>query len=202
MSLLEQLKTEALDRDLINPEDELDPELVFTLVRDMTYQRASNRLPETIISEWKGTCSGKHYLLHKLFAEMGLDSEIMACTSAEPVDPKDIPESIQPLYESANRRFVDVHNYLLLTVPGDGQMIVDATFPMSSRNKALVVNEQFIMGQDQKLAANPMKTFAIPPGRDPQDFKDELLQKYFSPAELEFREVVIKAISGGSFSDK
>lgn len=196
------LREAALERELIDPNAELDPELVFTLVRDMTYQRASNRLPETIITEWKGTCSGKHYLLHKLFAELGLDSEIMACTSAEPIDPKDIPESIQPLYESANRCFVDVHNYLLLATPGGGQMIVDATFPMSSRNKGLVVNEQFIMGQDQQLAANPMKTYTIPPGRDPQAFKDELLQKYFSPAELEFREMVIKAISGGSFSNK
>ena len=74
-------------------------------------------------------------------------------------------------------------------------MIVDATFPMSARDSGMVVNEHFVMGQDQKLAAKPIKTFTIPPGRDPQEFKDELLHKYFSPAELEFREVVIEAIS-------
>ena len=27
---------------------------------------ASNRDPETTINEWRGTCSGKHYLLQKL----------------------------------------------------------------------------------------------------------------------------------------
>jgi hypothetical protein len=200
MTLLDRLKSAALERDLIDPDDELDPELVFTLVRDMAYQRASSRRPETIISEWRGTCSGKHYLLHKLFAELGLESEIIACTSNEPVDSKVIPDSLQPLYESANRRFVDVHNYLLLSVPGGGQMIVDATFPSSTQNPKLVVNERFVMGEDQQLAAEPLQTFTIPPGRDAQEFKDELLHKYFTPAELEFREVVIKAISDKSIS--
>jgi hypothetical protein len=201
MTLLEQLKKAAIERDLITPDDELNPELVFCLVRDMNYQRASNRLAETIISEWKGTCSGKHYLLHDLFAELGLDSEIMACTSAELVDPDDIPASIQPLYESANRRFVDVHNYLLLSVPDGGQMIVDATFPLSAKKSGLVANEHFVMGQDQELSANPINTFTIPPGRDAQEFKDELLKKYFTPAELEFREVVIKALSKQDLPD-
>jgi hypothetical protein len=196
MSLLDLLKTEAVKRDLIEQNRELDPELVFTLVRDMPYQRAINRDPETIINEWRGTCSGKHYLLQALFAELGLQSEIVACTSAEEVDPKDIPESIQPLYEAANRRFVDVHNYLLLTVPSGDQMIVDATFPLSAKDSGLVVNEHFVMGEDQKLVAKPLKTFTIPPGRDPQAFKDELLQEYFTPTELEFREVVIEALSG------
>lgn len=198
MSLLDLLKTEAVKRDLIEQNRELDPELVFTLVRDMPYQRAGDRRPETTIAEWRGTCSGKHYLLQALFAELGLQSEIVACTSLEEVDPKDIPESIQPLYEAANRRFVDVHNYLLLTVPGGDQMIVDATFPLSAKDSGLVVNEHFVMGEDQKLAAKPLKSFTIPPGRDPQEFKDELLQEYFTPAELEFREVVIEAISDGS----
>jgi hypothetical protein len=201
MSLLDLLKTAAIERDLIDEDSELDPELVFTLVRDMAYQRASNRDPETIIKEWQGTCSGKHYLLHKLFAELGLESEIIACTSTEPVGPQDIPATIQPLYEAANRRFVDVHNYLLLAVPAGGRMIVDATFPLSARNSGLVVNEYFVLGQDQQVAANSLETFTIPPGRDAQEFKDELLHKYFTPAELEFREVVIKAISAGSFKE-
>jgi hypothetical protein len=195
MSLLDLLKTAAIERDLISRDEELDPDLVFTLVRDMTYQRASNRDPETIIAEWRGTCSGKHYLLHKLFAELGLDSEIIACTSAEPVEPDGIPASIQSLYEASNRRFVDVHNYLLVAVPGGDQMIVDATFPLSARNSGLVVNERFVIGQDQKLAAIPIKTFTIPPGHDAQEFKDELLQEHFTPAELEFREIVIAFLS-------
>jgi hypothetical protein len=201
MNLLDQLKSEALKRDLIGQDIALDPELVFTLVRDMPYQRASDRRPETTIAEWQGTCSGKHYLLHALFTELGLTSKIVACTSAEPVDPTKIPPSIQPLYEAANRRFVDVHNYLLVEVPGDGQMIVDATFPLSARNSGMVVNETFVLGEDQQLAAKPLESFVIPPGVDAQEFKDELLHEHFTPAELEFREIVINAISRGSLSE-
>ena len=149
MSLLNLLKSEAINRELVDPDLELDAPLVFSLVRDMPYQRASDRHPETIIAEWRGTCSGKHYLLHMLFEELGLPSTIMACTSISPVDPHEVSSSILPLYEAANRRFVDVHNYLVVTVPGGIQMIVDATWPLSARQFGMVVNETFIPGQDQ-----------------------------------------------------
>ena len=201
MHLLNLLKSEAVKRDLIDPSLELDPVTVFLLVRDMPYQRASDRRPETTIAEWRGTCSGKHYLLQALFAELGLPSKLIACTTVEPVDPAEIPPSLKSLYEAANRRFVDVHNYLLVTVPDDGQMVVDATFPLSARKSGMVVNETFVLGQDQQIAAKPLEAWIIPPERDAQDFKDELLQKHFTPAELEFREVVIAALSCGTFSE-
>ena len=47
----------------------------------MTYQRASDRQPETLIREWRGTCSGKHYLLQALFAELGIPARLIACTT-------------------------------------------------------------------------------------------------------------------------
>lgn len=195
MQLMNLLKTEALRRGLVDQETELDAEKVFYLVRDMPYQRASNRQPETIIAEWRGTCSGKHYLLQALFAELDLPSQVMACTSVTPIDPDEIPTSLIPLYEAANRRFVDVHNYLLVTVPGNDQMVVDATWPLSARKSGMKVNEDFILGEDQQLATEPLDTWSIPDGRDAQDFKDELLQKHFTPTELKFREVVIAALA-------
>jgi hypothetical protein len=201
MRLLNLLKSEALKRDLIDPSLELDPATVFLLVRDMPYQRASDRRPGTTIAEWRGTCSGKHYLLQALFAELGLPSKLIACTTVEPVDPAEIPPSLMSLYEAANRRFVDVHNYLLVAVPDDGQMVVDATFPLSARKSGMVVNETFVLGQDQQIAAAQLETWVIPPERDAQDFKDELLHKYFTSAELEFREIVITALSSGAFGD-
>jgi hypothetical protein len=201
MRLLDLLKSEAVKRDLIDPSLELDPATVFSLVRDMPYQRASDRHPETTIAEWRGTCSGKHYLLQALFAELGLPSKLIACTSVEPVDPAEIPPSLMSLYEAANRRFVDVHNYLLVTIPDDGQMVVDATFPLSARKSGMVVNEIIVLGQDQQIAAKPLETWIVPPERDAQDFKDELLHKHFTPDELEFREVVIAVLSSRAFSE-
>lgn len=195
MNLLNQLKSEAIQRGLINTETVLDAATVFALVRDMPYRRASNRLPGTIIKEWQGTCSGKHYLLKALFAELGLASEVMACTSVTPVDPAQVPEDLQALYQAGNRRFVDVHNYLLVNLADGRQMIVDATWPLSARGSGLQVNEEFVLGQDQRLAANPLQTWKVPEDQDPQDFKDQLLQTNFTPAELEFREAVIQALS-------
>ena len=195
MSLLDLLKSEAVRRGLVHPSVDLDAAEVFSLVRDMPYHRANDRQPATIITEWRGTCSGKHYLLQALFAELGLSSQVIACTAATPIDSKDVPEELQALYREANCRFVDVHNYLSLDVPQGRRMIVDATWPLSARQAGMVSNESFVLGEDQQLAAEPIENWVIPPGRDPQEFKDELLHKYFTPAELDFREIVIRAIS-------
>jgi hypothetical protein len=194
MGLLQILKSEAIHRRLLDPAGELDAGNVFRLVRDMPYRRASDRRPETIIAEWRGTCSGKHYLLKQLFAELGLDSQVIACTTIVPVSPSQVPESHQALYEAANRRFVDVHNYLLVSLPEGGSMIVDATWPLSAVDAGLTVNEEFVLGQDQRIAAEPVESWLVPDGRDPQAFKDELLRTYFTPAELEFREEVIRVL--------
>ena len=194
MRLLDFLKQEALQRGLINPDAEMDAAIAFALVRDMPYRRASDRHPETTIREWQGTCSGKHYLLQALFAELDLPSQIIACTTVVPVDRDDVPDHLLPLYESANRRFVDVHNYLLVTLPGGGQMVVDATWPLSAAGTGLTANPAFVLGQDQQIAAVPLESWPIPPGRDPQDIKEELLRTHFTPAELLFREEVIMAL--------
>lgn len=194
MRLLSLIKSEAVRRGLLDPGAKIDAATAFILVRDMPYRRASDRSPETTIAEWRGTCSGKHYLLQALFAELGLPSQVMACTTIYPIDPDDVPASQYRLYEDANRRFVDVHNYLLVKLPGGGQMIVDATWPLSARKAGLTVNETFIFGQDHRLAAVPVESWQIPPDRDPQEFKDELLRAHFTPDELEFREEVIRSL--------
>lgn len=194
MKIIELLKEEATRRGLLTPGESLDADKVFKLVRDMPYRRASDRQPETIIRQWQGTCSGKHYLLQALFAELGFESKLMACTTITPVAEDKIPLDLRPLYESAKRRFVDVHNYLFVYGPGETRTIVDATFPFSARQAGLVSNDSFIPGQDQQLASKPLQSWEIPPDRDPQAFKDELLHKYFTPAELELREIIIQAM--------
>jgi hypothetical protein len=188
------LKSEALDRNLLDPDQALDAARVFQLVRDMPYRRASDRRPETTIAEWQGTCSGKHYLLKGLFAELGLPSQVMACTTITPIDPSQVPDSHLALYEAANRRFVDIHNYLQVMLPDGESMIVDATFPLSAAESGLTVNVDFVLGQDHQIAAEALETWPIPEDRDPQAFKDELLSAHFTPVELEFREEVIGAL--------
>ena len=88
--LLDTLKSEAIQRSLLKPEEGIDLKKAFLLVRDMPYTRASSRDSETIIHEWRGTCSGKHYLLKKLFAELGYQSKLIACTTVNHIDPKSV----------------------------------------------------------------------------------------------------------------
>jgi hypothetical protein len=191
--LLDLLKEEALRRGLLAPGAALDAPQVFRLVRDMRYHRASNRQPETILAEWQGTCSGKHYLLRDLFAELGLPSTVMACTVAMPVAERDVKPEVRPLWEAANRRFVDVHNYLVVHHPAS-DTIVDATWPLGMPNR--VSNPDFIPGQDQILALPPQQSWPVPSDRDAQQFKQDLLAVHFTPAELEFRELIIAYVSG------
>jgi len=192
--LLELLKSKAIEKGLLKVEDEIDLEKAFLLVRDMPYIRASSRDPKIIIAEWRGTCSGKHYLLKGLFAELGYSSRLMACTTVTYIDPKKVLGELRKLLRQSNGRFVDVHNYLILELP-EGEMIVDATWPASARGMGTVINEHFVLGENQKIAVEPLKSWIVPDDRDSQDFKNEILEDSFTSEELAHRDEFVKALS-------
>ena len=192
--LLQSLKSKAVERGLLEPEEEIDAEKAFLLVRDMPYTRASSRDPETTIQEWRGTCSGKHYLLKSLFAELGYASRLIACTTVAHIDPKEAPGKLRELLERSNGRFVDVHNYLILELPNT-EMVVDATWPLATKDQGMVVNERFVLGENHKIACEPIKSWVVPADGDPQAFKAEILKDTFTPEELAHREEFIQALS-------
>ena len=191
--LLQILKSKALEKGLLKPEEEIDAEKAFTLVRDMPYTRASSRDSETIIAEWRGTCSGKHYLLKKLLAELGYHSRLIACTTVTLIDPKDVRGKLRKLLEQSHGRFVDVHNYLVLELP-DREMIVDATWPLATKGMGTVVNERFVLGENQQIACEPIKTWVVPEEGDSQEFKNKILIESFTPEELAHREEFIQTL--------
>lgn len=191
--LLETLRTKALERGLLKPEEQIDAAKAFFLVRDMPYVRASSRDPDTIIREWRGTCSGKHYLLKKLFAELGYASRLIACTTVTHIDPKEARGKLRRLLEQSGGRFVDVHNYLILELPGK-EMIVDATWPLATKGMGTVVNERFVPGEDHRIACEPIQTWVVPEGGDSQAFKNDILKASFTPQELAHREEFIKTL--------
>ena len=194
MSLLELLRNNAVERGLLDINAEIDTATAFRLVRDMAYHRASDRRPETIIREWRGTCSGKHYTLKALFAELGIPAKLIACTEAINMDINLVPSDLHELYKAAKGRFVDVHNYLIVKMP-EGEMVVDATWPQGSQKYGLVVNEHFIPGVDQTIAGTPLQVWEVPDDVTPQKFKQDLLEENFTPHELAFRDAYIEAIS-------
>ena len=80
MELMPLLKSQAVARDLLEEEENISPEKVFTLVRDMKIQPARTRSPVDVLTEWQGTAATKHYLLDALLSEMGYETQLMMCT--------------------------------------------------------------------------------------------------------------------------
>jgi hypothetical protein len=194
MDLLALLRSEAEKRGLLPAGAELDAPRVFALVRDMPYLRASSRAPETTIREWRGTCSGKHYLLKALFAELGIGSRLVACSTQLEIDPDQVPDELRHIVEKAGAKIVDIHNYLVLEL-ADGDMVVDATFPAALKQLGFHVNEEFVLGKDQELASKPIGVWEVPEDVDPQEYKNELLGKLFTDEQLALRDRFIVALS-------
>lgn len=194
MHLLALLKEEAVKLDLLAIDAAIDAATAFYLIRDMPYIRASSRKPETIIQEWRGTCSGKHYTLKALFAELGISSHVMACTAVYEFGIENAHETVQQALAGTDIKFVDVHNYLILELP-EGDMIVDATWPLMSKGFGTIVNEVFALGESQTIACESIQTWVVPEDGDPQAFKDNLLHTNFTEAELIHRDKIIKLIN-------
>jgi hypothetical protein len=174
--LLSMLEAESQRRGLVEPGRTIDAKAAFALVRDMPYQRASSRAPEVVIQEWRGTCSGKHYLLDRIFEEEGMESKVIMCTHRFTEEttanyPPDLREVV------ARSPVPDVHTYIRLNTD-DGWMTVDATWPAKAGPLGTTVNSEFKLGQDMTLACSPIETFEVPNGRDPQAFKEELIERF------------------------
>jgi hypothetical protein len=179
MSLTSDLKAGAVARGLFPDDRPLTAPAAFALVRDMPYERASSRATERTIAEWRGTCSGKHYLLQALFTELGLRSTLIACTHE--FTPESAPWLPPPLLAEVVRRpLPDVHNFLRLqpfpnTERADEWMTVDATWPLTAASLGLPVNERFELGHDHQLACDPIEVFHVPEEVDPQELKERLI---------------------------
>ena len=74
------------------------------------------------------------------------------------------------------------------------EMIVDATWLKSTKGLGTVVNEDFVRGEDQRIACEPLQIWEVPADRDPQEFKEEILRGNFTPEELNHREELIKTL--------
>ena len=175
-NLTELLELEGHKRGLIASDQTLTAESAFALVRDMPYQRASSRRPESIIEEWRGTCSGKHYLLDWIFREMGMDSRVIMCTHRFTLENTGhFPPDLRSLV--AQEPVPDVHTYIRLESPA-GWMTVDATWPSSTQPLGMPVNQSFKPGDDMTIACDPIETREVPEGRDPQEFKEQLIAEF------------------------
>ena len=198
MSLTGDLKAAAVARGLFPDDRPVTAPAAFALVRDMPYERASSRSPAATIAEWRGTCSGKHYLLNALFTELGLQTALLACTHEfTPETAPWLPPQL--LAEVARAPVPDVHTFLRVqpfpnTERADEWMTVDATWPLAAGAHGLPVNERFELGRDQALACDPIEVFHVPEGDDAQALKERLIALH-AGGQQERRERFIVALS-------
>ena len=182
------LEFEGRKRGLLAPGERATAKSAFALVRDMPYRRASDRRPESVVREWQGTCSGKHYLLDQIFRETGMDSRIIMCTHQFTTEnTRHFPADLRALV--AQQPVPDVHTYIRLHSGGASlnidtsltrgvSMTVDATWPSSAAPLGMPVNHSFTPGDDMTIACDPIDTFEVPPGSDPQAFKEDLIAEF------------------------
>ena len=179
-TLTELLEQEARKRGLIVSDETVTAESAFALIRDMPYQRASTRRPESIIEEWRGTCSGKHYALDRIFREMGMDSRVIMCTHRFKADNTGhFPANLRALV--AQEPVPDVHTYIRLETRR-GWMTVDATWPSCAQSVGMSVNRVFNAGEDMTVACDVINAFEVPSGQDPQEFKEQLIEEFCGAA--------------------
>ena len=170
------LEKEGRERGLLSAGEPLTAERAFALVRDMPYRRASSRRPEAIVDEWRGTCSGKHYLLANIFRELGLESRVIMCTHRFTAqNTGHFPEELKELL--AGGSVPDVHTYLRVNTT-KGWTAVDATWPSSAEPLGMPVNHDFLPGCNMELACDPVDSYMVPTSRDPQEFKEQLIHRF------------------------
>ncbi len=200
MLLLSTLRAEAESRGLIEPGEHLDAARLFQLVRDMPYRRASSRQPEITIREWRGTCSGKHYLLKALLEEFGLNVILIAATHEYTAE--NIPWAPPELRAFLDEAPVpDVHNFLRVEIDPSHErqdwMTVDATWPLAARTLGLPVNERWVDGRDMHVAADPIELFHVPEEtpfeEQAQQFKQRIIEREFGD-QAERRDRFIEAM--------
>lgn len=191
LPLTHLLHAQAAARGLRDPKAPLPgvPE-AFALVRDMPYARAATHDPAGVLRGWRGTCSTKHELLAALLAERGLPSTVIACTQLITLPPNAPPDL---LALGGGAPVVDIHNYLIVHAP-QGDMRVDATWPLAAGPLGLPVNPEWRWGEDQQLACTPLESWPVPPGESVADFKARLLRERYTPQELERRDRFIREV--------
>lgn len=173
MTLIPALRAAALARGLIEADARIDAAHAFALVRDMPYARASDPRPETLIEEWRGTCSGKHLLLGALLRELGHDSMLIhVLHEFTPRNSPWLPPHL--LAEAARAPVPDVHNFLMVDHDA-GWFAVDATWPLAARTLGLPANELWTPGRNMTVAADVDEIYDTPDDEDPLEFKARVL---------------------------
>lgn len=177
MGLLQDFKAAAVQRARFPDDQSLNNAALFSLVRDMPFERASALTPETVVSEWRGTAPGKHVLLQGLYEEFGLGTMLICglhefTQASHPWLPQHLLDDLE-----RDGPVRDVAMFLRLHIGGDW-MTIDATWPLAAAHLGLPVNERFEENHEMTLACDPDEVYHIPPQADPEEFEQIMIERY------------------------
>ncbi|MDB5937221.1 MAG: hypothetical protein JWQ01_4565 [Massilia sp.] len=167
-------------------------ELLFC-IRDIPYGRpASPRDPISVLTDWRGTCSGKHLLAQASLAAMGLHSTLY-CLPYRLDDALDtLPREV--VSEYAGHGLWDVHNYLEVNA-AQGAIKVDVTWSRKLSTFGFPTTLAWDGIEDFRIAAPPGEAISVPNDADLATIKDQLLARLNPPSARALRERYIEALS-------
>lgn len=174
-----QLRAAAIQRGVLAASASLNVAEAVRIVRDLPYARAADRRPETIIEEWRGTCSGKHYLLAQVLEELG--AAVMVIHATHHFTPENSPWLPPDLLAEAARAPVpDVHTFLRVQLDAfrDEWFTVDVTWPLGAQALGMPVNEGFDHRTDHRIAADVEEIVHVDEDDDPQEVKERLVEAH------------------------
>lgn len=130
---------------------------LFEVVRDIPYGDIGSRDPLNVLKEGKGSCSGKHLLLGKLYETMGIKVKYMMCLTQFNFLRQCFPKELQSILD--NFEIPDYHNFLRIYT--NKWVDVDITFDLFLTKYGFPVNLKWNGLTNCKIAFHPIEIFEV-----------------------------------------
>ncbi|KPJ56627.1 hypothetical protein AMJ49_04375 [Parcubacteria bacterium DG_74_2] len=114
---------------------------IFEIVRDIPYgviDKSRNFC--SVLENHKGTCSGKHLLLGRLYELMGIKVKYMMCETRFNFIKIELPEDLQKILD--RKEIIDYHNFIKIR-QNSKWINVDATFDLPLKKYSPAVNHSW-----------------------------------------------------------
>lgn len=163
--------------------------VLFEKVRDIPYAYPTSRDPVEVLTNSRGSCSGKHYLLGEMYRRLGLPARHLICSHRFNESPIVFPEEMQETLRK--NEIVDLHDYLQVEV--DGLWVdVDATWEAGLRAFGFPVNEDWDGKSPMALSVVAEELTFVE--RDPERQKEAMLSK-LTPRQRTLRSQFLEALN-------
>lgn len=167
-------------------------ELLFC-VRDIPYGRPTRpRDPLSVLTDWKGTCSGKH-LLAALILSITARGARLYCHAYRLDDARDVlPRSVTQPY--IGHGIWDVHNYLEIDA-ANVPLKIDVTWSRELAPMGFPTTLDWDGARDFFLAAPPGEAVQVESPDELNGVKDEMLSRLNAPLAQKLRERYIEDLA-------